>query len=151
MIMTVESMIREAAALDREIKTKTERLRELKEKLAGLVTFEDGKKTGRLVGAGHVVKVQLRENVSWDQSKLETARQAIGNDDFFRPFSWKFEPASKKALDAFLEYHPKADLVKQAMTVKDGSPQVTFESIEDEAAAPIKTRRGKLEVVHNAA
>ena len=65
-----DALIREAAALDAEIRGKSEKLKELKLKLAALAEFKPGSMTGHLVGGGHKVKVQVKEYVKWDQDKL---------------------------------------------------------------------------------
>ena len=127
-----DALIREAAALDAEIKGKSERLKELKLKLAALAEFKPGSMTGHLVGGGHKVKVQVKEYVKWDQDKLDQVR-SFNPAKFNEIFKPEYKPISKKTLDGFLEHGNKnmADGVRWAMTVTPGAPQVTFESLGD--------------------
>lgn len=127
-----DGLIREAAALEAEIKAKTEKLKELKLKLAALAEFKPGSKTGHLVGGGCKVKVQVKEYVKWDQDKLSQVR-SFNPAKFAEVFKAEFKPISKKTLDGFLEHGNRnmADGVRWAMTVTPGAPQVTFESLGD--------------------
>lgn len=127
------ALLREAAQLDADIKTKTARLRDLKGQIADAA--EKNGKTGKVTAGGYAAKVQQKENVTWDQAKLEQARLAIGNDAFFRTFKWEFKPENKKKLDAFLDYGEPAhvQIVQSAMTVKPGAPSVTIEAVQDGA------------------
>lgn len=124
--------IMEAAYLDAEIKAKAERLRTLKQELANAVPEYKGQ-TGYIYTPDFTVKVQLKENITWDHHKLDIARLAMGNAEFLKTFSFEFKPRTKRDLDAFLKYHPEANRVLAAMNVKPGSPQVSFERINDAA------------------
>lgn len=129
----ISSLIAEGAALKADIDSKTARLRDINLALASLASFPEGKATAKLAGSGYAVKIQKRENVKWDQAKLEAARSSMGNEAFFSVFAWKFEPKSKKILDGFLGYGDPsyAAMIEDARTVSDGAPQVTYEAIEE--------------------
>ncbi len=127
-----DALIREAAALDAEIKSKTARLKTLKVQLSALAEYKPGSKTGHLVGGGHKVKVQVKEYVKWDQDKLDQV-QSFNPAKFSEVFKTEYKPVSKKTLDGFLEHGNKnmVDGITWAMTVTAGAPQVSFESLGD--------------------
>lgn len=128
----LRGLIDEAAALDNEIRQKTEQLRELKKTLAEAAIYRDGSKTGRLVSTNFEVTIQQRDNVKWDQTKLNEARLAMGDAAFFKIMKWTFEPTSAKTLNGFLEFgdQGQAGLIAAARTVTPGAPAVTFERLE---------------------
>lgn len=130
----IPSLIAEGASLKATVEALQSRLREVNAALAEFADFPEGRNTARIAGAGYEVKIQRRENVKWDQAKLEAVREAMGNDEFFSVFAWKFEPKSKKALDGFLGYGDPsyASMIEDARTVSAGAPQVTYEPIDQE-------------------
>ncbi|GAB6036178.1 hypothetical protein JCM15519_07370 [Fundidesulfovibrio butyratiphilus] len=127
------ALIREGAELKDEIDESTARLREIHRRLEELATFPPGKNTAKIEGQGIDVTIQRKEYVKFDQGKLNTLRLAMGNDAFLKPFGFKFEPRSKKELDAFLEYGDKAfaNQARAAMTITGGAPAVTYKRKED--------------------
>jgi hypothetical protein len=132
-LRSTEDLIREGASLKQAIDHMTAKLRDINKELAALAEFKDGGKTGHLAGAGYKVRVQLKDNVSWDQEKLRQLRDHLPAGHFDRLFRMVFEPASKKILDSFLE-HGEPDLIegiRWAMQVKTGAPQVTYEQMEE--------------------
>jgi hypothetical protein len=132
-IKSTEDLIREGAGLKRDIDRKTARLRDINQELATLAEFKNDAKTGYLVGAGYKVKVQLKENIAWDQEKLHMLRDNIPEEQFQKLFRMLYEPVARKAIDGFLAHAEKdlADGVRWAMTVKPGAPQVTYEPLEE--------------------
>lgn len=126
------ALIREGAALKAEIDEKSERLREIHARLAGIATFASGKKTATLEGTGLRAKVRLKVYVKFDQEKVAFARVKMGDAAFAALFKWTFAPRSQKDLDAFL-IHGQPEyvaLVRDAMTITSGAPQVTYEPVE---------------------
>jgi hypothetical protein len=120
-----------AGQLHEEIRRKTEELSELKAELAREAVYKEGCRTGHLAGNVFAVTVQLRETVKWDQKALESLRGEMGDGDFFKVFRWTFEPDSKKALDAALEYSPWARKIRDAFKASPAAPSVTFKRMED--------------------
>jgi hypothetical protein len=120
-----------AGRLHEEKKRIEAELERLKPELAAQATFKGGSRTGHLSGSRYKVTVQLRENVSWSQDGLELARAAMGDEEFFRTFRWRFEPRSKKDLDEALKTSPHADIIRRACTTKEGSPYLTFTLLGD--------------------
>lgn len=128
-----EDLIREGAALKFQIDKQTARLREINKLLAESADFPEGKNTATLVGAGFRIKVQLRENIKYIQANIEQFRQCLPETKFFELFKTVYEPTSKKALDGFIS-HADPEIaagLKWCMEVKEGSPQVTYESLEE--------------------
>lgn len=126
------ALIREGAALKDTITGQEARLREINLRLVELATFPEGKKTALLDGAGIRAKVQKKFYLKFDQEKVAVARQAMGDAAFSQVFGWTFKPRSQKDLDGFLQYGPPdhVRLVRAAMTITPGAPQVTFEPVE---------------------
>ncbi len=127
------ALIREGAALKAEIDEKSERLREIHARLAGIATFASGKKTATLEGAGLRTKVQLKTYVKFDQEKVGFVRMKMGDAAFSKLFKWTFSPRSQKDLDGFMAYGDAeiVALVRDAMTITPGAPQVTYEPVEE--------------------
>jgi len=126
------SLIREGATLKAEIDEKSERLREIHVRLLGIASFAPGKKTAIIEGAGLKAKIQKKEYVKFDQEKLALARLEMGDPSFTKVFGWAFKPRTAKDLDAFLSYGKPEHiaLVRAAMTITPGAPQVTYEPVE---------------------
>jgi hypothetical protein len=134
---TVDELISEGAKLKQSIDAATSALREINFKLATTIPFKDGAKSTSTYGAGYKVKIQLRDNVSWDQGKLLQAKGFFPEDQWSALFKTIFEPTSKKALDSFLSNgEPElANGIRWAMTVKPGAPSVVYEKIEEDQDA----------------
>jgi hypothetical protein len=132
-IRSTEDLIREGAGLKQGIDQMTAKLRDINKELASLAEFKNGGKTGHLVGAGYKVRVQLKENVTWDQDKLRQLREHMPAEQFDKLFRMLFDPASKKLIDGFLEKGDRdlAQGIRWAMQVKAGTPQVTYEPMEE--------------------
>lgn len=124
------ALVDQAAILKEELAEKTEALRKINLILAERGEFKPGSKTGRVCGNHFVAKVQLKENVKWDQSLLADAREVMGDAEFFKVFKWTFEPISAKTISGALEFGRHAELIAAARSVSPGSPYVTFEKQE---------------------
>jgi hypothetical protein len=134
---SIESLIREGAALKNEIDSQTARLRLIHLRLAESARFENGKKTAHLVGAGYKVKVRLHENIAWDQEKILKFREYVPEEKFCELFKAVYEPTSRKEIDGFIA-HAGSELsngLKWCMSVKPGAPQVTYEKLCDRNAS----------------
>ena len=128
--MSTIYLVDQAAELKEEISVKTERLRNLNVEIAGQAEFAEGSKTGHAFGCHYSAKVALKENVKWDQVKLEALRAKIGDEDFFKIFKWTFEPKSAKTLAGAVEFGGHSREIEAARTVTAGTPYVTYERLE---------------------
>ncbi|UQZ90856.1 hypothetical protein C4J81_17225 [Deltaproteobacteria bacterium Smac51] len=129
--METAALVDMAAAIKEEITTQTEKLRQINLILVDRAIYKSGSKTGYAAGRHYSAKVQIKENESWDQEKLEAARTKMGDVDFFRVFKWDFRPVSAKILSGAIEFGAHAELLKAARTIKPGAPQVSFDLLEE--------------------
>ena len=128
----VESLIREGAALKREIDEKMARFRGINFLLAERAEFKEGRKTGSLTGGGYEVKVRLSENITWDQERIAAFRRCLPEEKFAELFRMVYEPTSKKVIDGFLA-HADKDLARGlewCRSVRGGSPHLTYEKVD---------------------
>lgn len=130
---SMDTLIAEGAKLKEQEADIKARLADINKTLETMAEF-CGKKTATIVGGGYRVKIQKRTNVRWDQAKLNEARQMMGNDEFFKAFTWRFEPKGARQLAEYFEatQEHNANIIKAAMTEKPGAPDVTYEPIEEE-------------------
>jgi hypothetical protein len=129
----LEQLIQEGASLKSQRDALDAHLKQINQQISGLMDF-NGKKTAHAFSAGHKVTVQLRENVRWDQTKLEQVRESIGNDEFLTIMRPEWKPRSKKDLDGYLAHGQHAEGFRWAMEVREGAPLVKYEALEEEAA-----------------
>jgi hypothetical protein len=129
---SVDVLAQEAVALKERIGSAQDRLREIDEQLAAMAIFPKGKQTGTVEGDVFKIKVTLKEYSKWDQEALRQARGVLGDDAFFKVFTWEFKPISKKELDGYLKFagDEYKNAVLNALTVTPGKPQVTYERVE---------------------
>jgi hypothetical protein len=125
------SLADRAGALHEKIREMTAELDRLKEELAPLAEFKPGSQTGHLTGTRWAVTVQKKENVKWDQGKLDGLRAVMGDDRFFEVFKFTYEPVSKKASDGAIAFGAFGKDISGAMTVTAGKPYVSFKIMED--------------------
>jgi len=125
---TLDELIESAVQLQREITARQEELKAVKAELEKFCDYPEGKNTAHIFGAGYNVTVQRKSNTAWDQKKLEAVRKAMGNENFFKIFSWEFKPAGAKQLNAYMDFGDPAiiDMINGARTVKPGAAQFTF-------------------------
>jgi hypothetical protein len=122
--------IKEYLELKEKIDALKARQDELVEELHKAATFPEGKKTGHIFDRQYKVTVSLRDNVTWDQKKLEEARGKIGNERFFNIFKAEFKPAYKADLYAAILVDPAIrKVIAPAMTVKPGKPSIKIEEV----------------------
>lgn len=126
-----EELLREAFSLKERIRHLQTRLNMLEQQISALARFKPGTKTGRLVAGGYVAVVQLRENVSWDQEKLEKLRTHLGDKTFSGLFKAEYKPVSMRAVNAAMLTSELHDALKWAMTVKPAKPYVQYEVLSD--------------------
>lgn len=131
----ISALIREGMDIKARMDADKKRLQNINKQLADIAEYKEGSNTGHIYDSNLHVKVQRKTNVKWDQKELNRARTALGDDIFFEVFKWKYEPASKKALDGFMQYGDKTcvDLVRGAMTETPGTPAVEYELLEEVA------------------
>jgi hypothetical protein len=126
-----EALVQEWIKNKAEADNITARNREIASILAGLAEYRPNSATGRVPVEGYKVTVTLKNNVKWDQGALQAARIKMGDEQFARVFSYKFEPRGK-VLPAFLQTG-EADivrLVRDAMTTTPGQPALKVEGVE---------------------
>lgn len=128
----VEGLIAEYAANKAKADELTARNQEIALELEKNAAFKPGASTGHLVGAGLKVTITRRVNTRWINDRLETARRLLTDELFFRVFKWKYEPRSKKDVDAFLEYAAPEyrSAILAAMETTPGNPGVKLEAIQ---------------------
>ena len=125
----IGKLVREWACNKKEADALTARNAEIADELVKAAAFDDGSNTGHLLAGGFKVTVTRRFNTRWVTEKLENARKVLTDELFFRVFKWKYEPHSKKDLDAFLEYAAPEfrAAILAAMETSPGRPGVKLE------------------------
>ena len=128
--MNIEELIKEGATIKAYIEKATEKLRKINQEIAQQAEFKDGSKTGHLVGGGFTVTLSLRENVKWDQAKIQQIISLIPTAAGC--FKTEYKPDNKK-LDAAISRSEELEkAVSWARTVTPGAPTVTYEPIQEE-------------------
>ncbi|MDR3569661.1 MAG: hypothetical protein P4L43_16670 [Syntrophobacteraceae bacterium] len=128
----LEALIREGAALKREIDAKMARFRGINQLLAENTQFTSDRKTACLIGGGYKVRIRLHDNITWDQERIAAFRRYLPAEKFVELFKMVYEPTSKKAIDGFLA-HADKDLsngLKWCMSVRPGAPHLTYEKVD---------------------
>ena len=121
---SLAALISRGAILKAQMNLAQEELGRINQQIADQTRFLEGKNTGHVFGGGYDVPVQKRTNIKWE---------ALGDDDFFKVFTWEFKPSGANDLKAFLQFGgDKAKRVLEAMTVTVGAPQVTYTRIRQE-------------------
>ena len=128
----LDALVLEYAANKARADELTARNAEIANALDKLATFKDGCNTGHLTAGGYKVTVSRKFNTKWRQEKLAEARSKLTDELFFRVFSWKYEPRSKKDLDGFLEYASPEfrAAILEAMETSPGKPGVKLEALQ---------------------
>jgi hypothetical protein len=132
----MEDLIKEGAAIVAELKAKQDRLAEINSALEAKVDF-NGKKTGRITGAGIEVKVVKRDNTIWDQERLAQIHQnaqvfeGIKLPEIFQ-HETKIKPVSSKAIEVAMAMNEEfANAVNWARTITPGKSTVIYERLEE--------------------
>ncbi len=119
-------LIKEAYALKQEADRIKARLAEVNQTISASVTFPPDKNTVTGVAANLICKVSKKENLKWDQAKLNQARATLGDELFLSLFSYEWKHQSKPVLDNFLQHNGQAKPVLDALTITE-SFSVTVE------------------------
>lgn len=131
----LSDLLREGYAIKARMAADKERLTQINAAIAGMATFSGTCKTARLAASGYVAKVQRKETVTWDQKALWKAVQVMGVPEFKKAFTFEYKPKSSKELKDYMAAPDTPDeyrkLIDAARTVKEGSPSVTFEFVEE--------------------
>ncbi|MGD9216520.1 MAG: hypothetical protein PVJ84_17040 [Desulfobacteraceae bacterium] len=128
----MEALIKEGAQLKAQIDQLTERLREINKTLAEKAEFKDGKKTAHLFAPGIRAKIQLRENVKWNQARLLEVKKHFAWFDSV--FKGEYKPQSPKELTVAMAKSAEFEkAVEWARTITPAAPGVTYETIEQGA------------------
>jgi hypothetical protein len=129
--MDTDKIIAEGARLKEQIAIMEESLKNINAALAMAAEFKDGCKTGHLVGAGYRVKVVKRDNIKWHQDRLKLVKENLPAH-FNKVFVAEYSPESKKALDLEMAVNPDfAKAIEWSREIKEGTPYITYERIED--------------------
>ena len=128
----LDALVLEYAANKARADELTARNAEIADALDKLAAFKDGSNTGHLTAGGYKVTVSRKFNTKWRQEKLAEARSKLTDELFFRVFSWKYEPRSKKDLDGFLEYASPEfrAAILEAMETSPGKPAIKLEALQ---------------------
>ncbi len=128
----MEALIKEGAQLKAQIDQLSGRLREINKTLAEKAEFKDGKKTAHLFAPGIKAKIQLRENVKWNQERLLEMRKHFAWFDSV--FKTVYKPQSSKELALSMAKNAEFEkAVEWARTITPAAPGVTYETIEEGA------------------
>lgn len=131
----ISDLLREGYAIKERMAQDKERLAQINAAIAGMATFSGACKTARLAASGYVAKVQRKETVTWDQKALWKAVQVMGVSEFKKAFTFEYKPKSSKELKDYMAAPDTPDeyrkLIDAARTVKEGSPAVTYEFVEE--------------------
>lgn len=124
----MEKLMQEYLSIKTQIEALKIRQDDIAAELTAKAEYKDGSKTAHLYAGDLHFTVAKRENVTWDQALLDSARQQVGNEAFFKIFKPEFKPVSKAVLDNALESdHDLLKPVLAAMTIKPGKAQITAE------------------------
>ena len=127
--MDEKALIVEGAQLKELISTMTERLREINAQLAECADFPNGGKTGRLIGGGYLIKVVLRDNIKWDQERIQ---QMISHlPAAVECFKAEYKPDNRKLEKVMAKDEAVEKAVAWARTITPGAPTVTYERLEE--------------------
>jgi hypothetical protein len=127
--MELADLIKEGAELKSYIDQATAKLREINSALAEAAEYSDGSRTGHIYGAGYKVKVALRDNVKWDQERINQILQLIPSAAGC--FKTEYKPDNKKLDAAIARSEELEKAVGWARTVTPGAPTVTYELVEE--------------------
>jgi hypothetical protein len=92
------------------------RIRALKDGIDAAVEFEGGKKSATLFSDSWKVTIHRKNDIKWDQDRIEAIRARMPEDDFFGLFKWEYRHASKKVLDAHLARPEYSGMLAEAFT-----------------------------------
>ena len=126
--MDIMELIQAGAKINAEMDALQLQLKDINQEIFEKTTFIDGKNTVNTQAGNINAKIQRKETYAWDQAKLDTARQILGDAKFMEVFAFKWKEASKKTLDGFLAHAPDEQKkpVLAALTIKP-SYSVSYE------------------------
>ena len=129
--MMDSQLVYKAMALKAEIAAKEAELKNLNKQLIDQAVFVDGKKSCTESFPFGSVKVSKTSRVTWDQDKLNIARQKIGDTDFFGLFKWTFSHKDIRSVKDFIKWKDNVgSYVADAMKESD-SYSVAFEKADN--------------------
>lgn len=130
--MNTESLVVRGAELKLQIGELTDQLRAINLEVAKMAEFKKGSKTGYIVASGIKATIHQKETVKWLQDRLIQVKDLLPKE-FNESFIYKYEPASSKVLATCMKENDEfAKAVSWAREIKDATPYVTYEKIEDE-------------------
>ena len=128
-MVDLDALATEYAENKAEADRLTQRNYEIAEVMEARARFKEGSSTGHLSAGGFKITLTKKVNEKWSQPALEVTRKELGDEWFFKIFKWKYEPQSKKDLDAFLSM-ADASLVKKVLAAREVNPGRTSVKIE---------------------
>ena len=130
--VSLDDLAKEYAANKATADALTARNAEIADRLAAAAAFKDGSNTGHLTAGGYKLTITRKFNTRWIQDKLAEARTKLTDELFFKIFGWKYEPRSKKDLDAFLSLAAPefSAAILAAMETSPGKPGVKLEALQ---------------------
>lgn len=130
---TVKKVIGEYVSAMTTKKMLEDRISILKESLTKLAELKDGCATGHISDGQFRVKIQKKTNETWDQEKLRQMRDILGAEKFGAVFRAEYYPQNKKTLDGAIAVDPELKkAVEWARTIKEATPQVSYEPVNTE-------------------
>jgi len=127
--MILEELIEEGYRLKSEISRKQERLKDIHKQIVESIDFE-GKKSKSISSNNVKARIQLKDNIKWDQSKLAQLKDCMP-DMFFSNFKIEFSPISNAKIEK-IEDKNFRDGIAWAREITPGAPQISYELISDE-------------------
>ena len=125
-----DMLIQEGARLKEQILAMTDRLREINAQLAECAEYPNGGKTGHLSGGGYLIKVILRDNIKWDQERIQQMISHLpGVKECFKA---EYKPDNRKLEKVMAKDEAVEKAVAWARTVTPGAPTVTYERLDEE-------------------
>jgi len=127
--MMMNELIEKGYKLKHKIKDLQAESAKIDAEILKIAKFKPGSKTGRAIGDDVTAKVQIRENIKYDQNALQQINNDYAMHLFFsKAFKTEFKPRSSKDLDNVMAINEDfREAVLASRTIKPGKPYVTFE------------------------
>jgi hypothetical protein len=129
--MEINQLIQKGFSLKQKIDNMTAELRAINKQIADAAEYKNGSKTGHIMTADIAVKIVRRENVKWQQDRLETVKSHF-KDQFDTLVKYEIKPDMKKISKAGGDI---ARAFEWAKEIAEASPSVSYELIQQEEAA----------------
>jgi hypothetical protein len=129
-VIALEDLIEDAAITKAEIKRLEKELKAKQELIEAALDFGD-KKTATAFSSNFKVTAQLKETISWDQTKLKALRKNVGDGEFLRLFNYEFKPIiSVPKLEEMSSRLPFGSTLLACFDRKKAATYMTYERLE---------------------